>query len=153
MIAPGVAAGAAEVSGVEKPFHLLLGLHPRAPAVANHTVALPQTGLAPWQASRVLAYIDSNLDQPLKIDELAALARLSTSHFSHVFRRTFGIAPYGYILNRRMERARELLSTTDEPLAQVALRCGMTDQAHLSRLFKQQVGEPPSRWRRMRALG
>lgn len=163
MIATGMAAGAAASSDIEKSFPLRTGIASRQVPGSSGSEGGNEVGfcdadpaapgLAPWQARRVLSHIARHLHQPLKIEELAAIARLSTGHFSHAFRRSFGAPPYGYILSRRMELARHLMVTTDDPLAQIALRCGMTDQAHLSRLFKQQVGQSPSRWRRMRMSG
>lgn len=152
MFAPGTALPAAKGMVPGHAHRLPIEGHSaydRSPDGGDLTFPIPQ-GLAPWQASRVAAHIAAHVDQPIRIDTLAAIARLSTGHFSTAFRRTFGMPPYGFILNQRMERARMLLETTDEPLAQIALSCGMTDQAHLSRLFKQLMGEPPSRWRRMR---
>jgi AraC-like DNA-binding protein len=104
--------------------------------------------MAPWQARRVRAQIEQNLNVTLPVRQLAEAVRLSKSHFSRTFRATFGCSPHAYILQRRIERAKALIRDTAEPLVQIALECGLTDQAHLSRIFRRHVGCTPSTWRR-----
>ncbi len=105
-------------------------------------------GLAPWQIRKVTAHVEANLDAPIRSSELAALTRLSPCHFSRVFRSSFGCSPLEYVTRRRVERAQGLMLSTDAPLSQIALDCGMSDQAHFSRLFRRFVGETPRSWRR-----
>ncbi len=105
-------------------------------------------GLAPWQRKKVAAYIEENLSSSIRIEQLAEIVRLSVSHFSRAFRLTFGHAPYGYILLRRMSYATDLMASTDAPLSQIALDCGMTDQAHFCKVFKKAYGTSPNRWRK-----
>jgi len=107
-------------------------------------------GLAPWQIRKVMSHIEANLDQPIKSGDLAALLRLSACHFSRAFRNSFGNPPLEYVIRRRMERAQGLMLTTDAPLSEIALECGLADQAHFSRLFRRTVGESPAAWRRVR---
>ncbi|MFB9949113.1 helix-turn-helix transcriptional regulator [Rhizobium puerariae] len=123
---------------------MLTGLAAEQPAPAD------AGGLAPWQVKRVEGYIRSNIDGSVRTEDLAAASRLSVSHFSKAFKQSFGISPYAYVLNKRIARAKELLLSSDESLAQIALACGMSDQAHFSRLFRNLTGETPSRWRRSR---
>jgi AraC-like DNA-binding protein len=104
--------------------------------------------LSPWQKRRVLEHIDQSLDGPIKIDDLAGIARLSTSYFARAFRADFGRSPHGYIIDQRIRRAQELMLTTDKSLAAIAVACGLSDHAHLTRLFRRAVGETPARWRR-----
>jgi AraC family transcriptional regulator len=108
-------------------------------------------GLAPWQVRSVTTYIDANLSASLSCEALARLARLSVSYFARAFKCTFGCSPHVFLMRRRMERAQGLMLKTDAPLAQIALDCGLADQAHLSRLFLQFTGERPASWRRARA--
>jgi AraC-like DNA-binding protein len=118
------------------------------------TPAAPSTvrqGLAPWQVRRVLAYIDANLDKSIRNKDLAAVARLSEFHFNVAFRNSVGDSPHEYIIRRRMERAQGLMLSTDAPLSEIAVECGLADQAHFTRLFRRVVGETPGAWRRARA--
>jgi AraC-like DNA-binding protein len=105
-------------------------------------------GLALWQANRVSGYISANLHAHIRAHDLAAILQLSVGHFSRAFRQTFGQAPKSYVTSRRVLRAQELLIRSHEPLAQVALRCGLSDQSHFTRVFRRLVGVTPGAWRR-----
>ena len=106
-------------------------------------------GLAPWQANRVVSYIEANLETKLRTSDLAAITRLSVGHFSHTFRISFGKPPHAFVMTRRVERAKQLILLEDPmPLVEVAHRCGLSDQAHLSRVFRKVAGHSPSAWRR-----
>jgi len=115
---------------------------------------LPSTqfrgGLAPWQVRRVTAYIETHLSAPIVIKDLAAIARLSAYHFCRVFRESFRDSPHGYLMRRRVGRAQTLMVQTDVSLSHVAADCGLSDQAHLNRLFRRFVGVSPGAWRRAR---
>jgi transcriptional regulator GlxA family with amidase domain len=110
-------------------------------------------GLAPWQIRRVTTHIEAHLDETIRNSELAALVRLSSFYFCRAFRESFADSPHGYIMRRRVERAQGLMLTTNIPLAQVAVSCGIADQAHFNRLFRRFVGETPGAWRRARVAG
>jgi AraC-like DNA-binding protein len=112
----------------------------------------PLAALARWQLNRVVQFIDANLSQPIHVQDLASLARLSTSHFSNAFRRTTGECPFGFLRRHRIERAQQLILLTDRTLADIALECGLADQAHLTRLFRRMVGMNPGAWRRLRGV-
>jgi AraC-like DNA-binding protein len=109
-------------------------------------------GLAPWQIRVTKAYIEHNIDQVVRIEDLAAVTRLSASYFSAAFRRSFGEPPHSYLVRQRIERAQHLMLTTDEPLSRVARSCGLCDQAHFSKLFRRAVGVAPNIWRRERQV-
>lgn len=123
-----------------------------------HTVEKPpvpvqqqsQGGLAPWQIRKVTLHIETNLGQPIRSQDLAASLSLNPCHFSRAFRNSFGASPLEYIIRRRIERAQGLMLSTDAPLSQIALECGLADQAHFSRLFRKTVGQTPRAWRRAR---
>jgi AraC-like DNA-binding protein len=108
----------------------------------------PRGGLAPWQAKRIRSYIEGKLDSSIRATDLAGVVQLSPSHFFRAFRKTFGESPLAYIMQRRIRRAQELMLASRISLSQVALECGMCDQAHFSRAFRRIVGTNPNAWRR-----
>ncbi|TWB77810.1 AraC-like DNA-binding protein [Nitrospirillum amazonense] len=118
------------------------------PAAPTAETGANKGGLAPWQLRCVMGHIQANLARPLPVDQLAALANLSTNHFTRAFRASVGETPHTYVVKRRVRQAQILMLTTDQPLSEIAYGCGMADQAHLTRLFRQFVGETPLRWRR-----
>jgi AraC-like DNA-binding protein len=122
----------------------------REAAEVSSQVELPHSHLAPWQTRRALEFVEANLDDTIRIDDLAAVTRLSASYFSKAFRLDFGESPYAYIVRRRIERAQEMMLLTDDPLASIAIACGLADQSHLTRLFHRIVGMSPASWRRSR---
>jgi AraC-like DNA-binding protein len=105
-------------------------------------------GLATWQANRVRTYIADNLTETIAVEDLALLVGLSVSYFSRAFRASFGEAPYVHVLRQRIARACDLMVTTDEPLSQIAVACGLADQSHFTRLFRRFHGVTPHAWRR-----
>jgi AraC family transcriptional regulator len=130
----------------------LLGPQDQDPVGETPMVSkLKPGGLATWQAKRTLAYIEANLASKLLIDDLANVVALSRSHFSRAFKHCVGLSPMEYVVVRRVERAKAMIRSTRESLAEVALACGFADQAHLNRRFRNIVGISPGRWRRSNA--
>jgi AraC-like DNA-binding protein len=111
----------------------------------------PRGGLARWQINRITAYVEANIGSSIRASELAALVRLSASHFFHAFKESFAETPLAYVASRRMAFAQHLMLTTDQPLAQIALACGLCDQSHFTRVFRRVVGMSPHAWRREQA--
>jgi AraC family transcriptional regulator len=119
----------------------------------SHTPPVPNPvsrgSLAAWQIRCILPHIENNLETALQATELAAIAQLSVSHFSRAFRVSFGQPPHTYIMGRRIEKAKRLIMSDERvTLAEIALSCGLSDQAHLCRMFRKLVGVTPAAWRR-----
>ena len=81
-------------------------------------------------------------------DDLARVARLSLGHFFQVFQENFGKPPLAYVARLRILRAQTLMLSSRAPVSQIALDCGMCDEAHVTRLFRRIVGVNPSTWSR-----
>jgi AraC family transcriptional regulator len=105
-------------------------------------------GLAPCQMRKVDRYMREYIESPLHIKTLAEQVALSASHFCRAFKESYGTTPHMHVVRLRVELAQRLMLTTDEPLCQIALACGLADQACLSKLFRRRVGETPNAWRR-----
>lgn len=133
-------------------FEVLLLRNGSLASIDNQT-EVSSCGLAPWQRARITRHVDAKLAERLSTVKLAALVRLSTSHFCRAFKADLGCSPHEYVIRCRIVRSKTLMRETGISLAQIALECGLADQAHLSRLFRRRVGTSPSAWRRSQELG
>lgn len=106
--------------------------------------------LSAWRAQKVTAHVESNLSGTIRVRDLAQLVGLSNSYFCHAFKRRYGLTVHVYLTCRRIEMAQRLMLATNESLSEIALSCGMSDQAHFTRAFRRIVGETPNRWRQSR---
>jgi AraC family transcriptional regulator len=97
-----------------------------------------------------LAFIDSHLGDDLTLQHIAEALCVSPHHFAHVFRQAVGVAPHQYVIRRRVERAKELLDTTDLPIVEIALSVGCANQSHFSALFHRATGLTPHSYRAAR---
>jgi AraC family transcriptional regulator len=89
-----------------------------------------------------------SFDSDLSLQVLANESGYSRVHFVRMFRAATGYSPHNYLLNLKLERARELLKNPSIPLIDVALDCGFSSHSHMSRLFHRSVGVTPSAYRR-----
>jgi AraC family transcriptional regulator len=114
------------------------------------SLALPKGGLAPWQERRARELLLASLASDINLADLAASCGLSPRYFARAFRISVGLPPHKWLLQQRVERAKQLLLHTSDSLGQVALACGFADQSHLTRVFSRAVGATPWAWRRVR---
>lgn len=96
---------------------------------------------------RVLSYVQNRLGQTITVDQLAAEAGMSASHFSRVFKETLGSTPMQFVMAYRIEQAIKKMNDAGRPLGDIALACGFADQAHFTRSFKQVTGQTPRAYR------
>lgn len=102
----------------------------------------PHGALGAGGLTRVKDRIEASLGEALRVGDLAAVAGLSPAHFAREFKRLTSESPHAYVMRRRVERARELFAV-ERSVAEVAMRCGFADQAHLTRLFRRRYGVGP----------
>jgi AraC family transcriptional regulator len=124
----------------------LLGSAIAARLIQNYTLGKPEfksSGLSRSQLVRVIDYIKANLTQDISISDLAALTGMSKSHFSRSFKQSVGTAPYQYLIQQRVERAKQLLKQQTSSISNVALECGFANQTHLTKVFRQTTGMTP----------
>lgn len=109
-------------------------------------------GFAAWQLNRVIDHIESHLTEKITGRELAGLVDVSVGQLFRAFKVSVGVPPFHYIAQRRVELACRIMKTTDEPLSQVAIACGLCDQSHFCRVFRRATGLSPAAWRRANAI-
>ncbi|MEV7143291.1 helix-turn-helix transcriptional regulator [Streptomyces tauricus] len=91
--------------------------------------------------------MDREYAQPLDVPMLARTALMSPGHFQHSFRAAFGETPYGYLMTRRIERAKALLRRGDLSVTEVCFAVGCTSLGSFSSRFTELVGQTPSAYR------
>jgi AraC-like DNA-binding protein len=130
---------------------VLLHIRPRLDSLTHmsslQSVGRTKRGLSQGALKRIEEHIESHLDSALDVEELAAIVRMSSSHFTRSFHKSVGLTPHRYVIRNRVMRARELLATTKMPLTEIALTTGFSDQSHFSRRFHEIVGIPPGAFR------
>jgi len=94
-------------------------------------------------------YLETNFLRPLSLAEIAGAAGVHRVHLSREFRRYFSTTVGDFLRRKRIEHACHLVSTTNTPLAEIAMTCGFSDQSHFSATFRRQVGLTPARFRQM----
>ncbi|MBQ2614914.1 MAG: helix-turn-helix transcriptional regulator [Clostridia bacterium] len=92
-------------------------------------------------------YMYANYSKNITITEYARMCNLSESRFSHLFKEHTGLTPIQYILNIKIQRAKELLENTDLPILQISEIIGMQSQNYFSRIFKKHTGLSPLKYR------
>ncbi len=101
-----------------------------------------------WRMRRLIEFIEENLEGDLSLEAMAAVVEVSPLYLARAFKSAVGQSPHQYVLQRRLERAKDLLRSTDRPIVDVALSAGFSSQSHLSNWFLRQVGVSPAAYRR-----
>jgi AraC-like DNA-binding protein len=98
--------------------------------------------------ARARRHLDEEYAAAWRVDDLAAACSVSRAHLTALFTAEVGQPPYTYLLERRVERAAELLRTTTATVSQVAAEVGFSSHAQLGRSFRRVLGVSPQQWRR-----
>jgi AraC family transcriptional regulator len=106
-------------------------------------------GLPKWRLKRAMEYIETHLDDPVSLTDLATAAGLTRMHFAAQFRAATGLRPHEYLLRRRVERGQDMLSASKMTVVDIALSVGFQTQSHFTTVFKRFTGQPPHTWRRL----
>jgi len=105
-------------------------------------------GIPPVRLARVVERIKRNLDKPIEVGELSALAEMSQSHFSKLFKHSTDLTPHQFILRERINRSKELLRQGKTKIVNIALEVGFQSQAHFTTVFGSLVGMTPRQFQR-----
>jgi AraC-like DNA-binding protein len=105
-------------------------------------------GLSPWQMRRATELLDAHLHGNIALQQVAEACDLSLGHFARAFKKTFRRPPHTWLIERRIEKAKDFMMTSRLSLADVAARSGFADQSAFNRSFKRIQGISPGMWRR-----
>jgi transcriptional regulator GlxA family with amidase domain len=103
--------------------------------------------LTPATLEPVLRHVETSLERPLRVSDMAKAVDLSLFHFSREFRRVTGVSPYAYIRRRRIARAALLLAGSKLPIVDIARVVGFKTHAHFSGAFLKTMGMTPRTYR------
>lgn len=103
--------------------------------------------LSPEQLKQALGYIQEHLSEDISLEAIANDLEMSRYHFSRLFKQSMGVSPYHYVLQQRVERAKQLLKQKELPITDIALESGFANQTHLNKHFRKLVGMTPTTYR------
>lgn len=106
-----------------------------------------EEGLTSYKLTQATNYINDNLDRPIKLNDIATLLDISQFYFCHLFKKSTGIAPYKYVIQQRVERAKTLIKQSNLPLSDIAYECGFSSQSQMTQHFRKCVGVTPKVYR------
>jgi AraC family transcriptional regulator len=104
-------------------------------------------GLVARRLRQAINLLEGHIEENITLEEIAASVALSRFHFSREFKRATGVAPHQYLIRLRLERAMDLLASTDLPIVEVALRSGFASQSHFTRCFRKLTATTPRAYR------
>lgn len=109
----------------------------------NLRVPQPAGRLSQSRLNLVLEYINEHLAEAISLADLASTIQIDIYWFTKMFQRSTGLAPHQYVIERRVEKAKTLILSSDLSIAEIAHQVGFADQAHLTRHFKRLIGTMP----------
>jgi AraC family transcriptional regulator len=107
-------------------------------------------GLSEVCRRNVIDFVRSRISRDISLADMASVAGLSTTHFSHMFKKSLAQSPHQFLLHQRVQYAKELLSSLDLRMIDVALACGFKTQQHFARIFRKVCGLSPTEYRRLK---
>lgn len=118
--------------------HLLQHYSARKPVIREYQGGLPQNKLR-----AAIDYIQAHLADDISLEAMADYLGISRYHFCRMFKQSTGLSPHQYLIQCRVERAKQLLKQGKMGISDVAITCGFTHQSHLHRHFKRLTGVTP----------
>lgn len=110
-------------------------------------ITFENRSLSHTRLQQAIEYIHAHLDRDLSLVEIAEVINISPVYFARVFKRAIGTSPHQYVIQQRVERAKEMLSKTDLVIADIALQVGFSSQSHLTQQLKRFTGMTPKQIR------
>lgn len=107
-------------------------------------------GLSDVWRSNVIDLVRSRISEDISLADMAAVTGLSITHFSHIFKKSMGESPHQFVLQQRVQCAKELLVSLNLRMIDIALACGFKTQQHFARIFRKVCGLSPTEYQRLK---
>lgn len=122
--------------------HILRHYAVQKPIIKDFTGGIPRS-----QLKLVIEYIEDNLQRNLSLIELAKIVQMSPNYFVRLFKQSTGVTPYQYVLDCRINKAKELLKNRKLTLAEISQQLGFYDQSRFTNTFSKRMGITPKKYR------
>ena len=106
----------------------------------------------PFALKSVIAYINDNIDNRLDLEKLAELTSWNYMHFIRMFSKYMNVTPYQYVLQKKIEKSKVLISETDLKLSHIAQDLSFSSYSNFCTVFKRETGENPADYRKRSKL-
>lgn len=110
------------------------------------------TSRMPKECAVAKRYLDSNYAQPITLDSLADATHINKFYLSHTFTKHLGMSPITYLIQRRLQISKDMLTQTDHSIAQIASSSGFASQSYFSQIFKKFTGMSPNQYRKQHTV-
>jgi AraC family transcriptional regulator len=115
----------------------------------KHSLQDYEDGLSKQKLRQAIEYIQTHLGENLSLTAIADELGMSQYYFCHLFKRSTGISPHQYLIQQRVERAKQLLKHLDRTITSVAMECGFASQSHFAKCFRHHTGMNPKQFRKL----
>ncbi|MFQ4141364.1 AraC family transcriptional regulator [Chlorogloeopsis sp. ULAP02] len=123
--------------------HLLKKYCVKQPQISIHNDGLPK-----YKLRQALEYINTHLNEDIKLADLAGVVAMSQFYFVRLFKHSMGVTPYHYVIQQRVEMAKQLLKQGKVTITDIALQCGFANQSHFTKHFRQLTGVTPKAYQK-----
>ncbi|MEC4812464.1 MAG: AraC family transcriptional regulator [Scytonema sp. PMC 1069.18] len=117
--------------------------------VTKPKISTSTDGLSKQKLRLILEYIHGNLETEIHLTKLAQIAGISQYYFCQLFKNSVGITPYQYVIQQRIEKAKQMLKNQKIAICDIALACGFANQSHLTKHFRKLTGSTPKNYQQM----
>lgn len=117
----------------------------------NNTVQLEEKGHNKIEIDRIrrmLAFIQQYYMNPIQLQQIADSAFISSRECLRLFKNVLGTSPKQYVIQLRLQKAKDLLSETTTPISEICARCGFQDQSYFTKVFREQFNTSPTKYRK-----
>lgn len=121
--------------------------------ITGQEVTLSTANDIPYECEKAKTYMEEHFRESITLDLLAELTHWDKYYFAHQFSRAYGISPINFLLNLRISHSKQLLSTTDYSITQIAESSGFSSQNYFSQIFRKSTGISPRAYRKASVEG